>query len=351
MLPMKKLDGAWAIVICALGWSLAGVFIKYVNINSFALAGFRSAFAFITIAAFSRRLPRFVIRTKSENADDNRTGKIDKKRTFYMWMAALSYAATMILFCLSNKLTYSANAVLLQYTNPLWIILLSPLFLGEKNTRLDFISIFGVVIGMLLFFADTIFGAPLSASSQNATQAVTQVDFADTIVLGNILALVSGLTFGFTTIFQRKQQLLAQAAQAMQTTQGQSTETNTSSDAFMLAQIITAIFGLIFVFTTDDGIPDSKSLLFLVLLGVFQMGIPNITYGIGIRKVRALSASLITMLEPLMNPIWVLIFVHEVPSIFCIIGGIIILGCILLREILSRQRPYFKSRIKPSSSS
>lgn len=342
MLPMKKLDGAWAIVICALGWSLAGVFIKYVNINSFALAGFRSAFAFITIAAFSKRLPRFVIRTKSENADDNRTGKIDKKRTFYMWMAALSYAATMILFCLSNKLTYSANAVLLQYTNPLWIILLSPLFLGEKNTRLDFISIFGVVIGMLLFFADTIFGAPLSASSQNATQAVTQVDFADTIVLGNILALVSGLTFGFTTIFQRKQQLLAQE---------QSSERNTSSDAFMLAQIITAIFGLIFVFTTDDGIPDSKSLLFLVLLGVFQMGIPNITYGIGIRKVRALSASLITMLEPLMNPIWVLIFVHEVPSIFSIIGGIIILGCILLRELLSRQRLYFKSRIKPSSSS
>ena len=342
MLPMKKLDGAWAIVICALGWSLAGVFIKYVNINSFALAGFRSTFAFITIAAFSRRFPRFVIRTKSENADDNRTGKIDKKRTFYMWMAALSYAATMILFCLSNKLTYSANAVLLQYTNPLWIILLSPLFLGEKNTRLDFISIFGVVIGMLLFFADTIFGAPLSGSSHNAAQAVAQVDFADTIVLGNILALISGLTFGYTTIFQRKQQLLAQE---------QSSERNTSSDAFMLAQIITAVFGLIFVFTTDDGIPDSKSLLFLVLLGVFQMGIPNITYGIGIRKVRALSASLITMLEPLMNPIWVLIFVHEVPSIFSIIGGIIILGCILLRELLSRQRPYFKSRIKPSSSS
>ena len=345
---MKKIDGVWAMVICALGWSLAGVFIKYVSINSFALAGFRSLFAFITIAAFSRRFPRFVIRTKNNTADNSQIDKIDKKRTFYLWMAALSYAATMILFCLCNKLTYSANAVLLQYTNPAWIILLGPFFLGEKNTKLDFISIFGVVIGMLLFFADTIFGTHVSGNGHNASQAVTQVDFADTIVLGNILALVSGLTFGFTTIFQRKQQLLAQAAQ---TAQAESSDTNTTSDAFMLAQIITAAFGLIFVFTTDDGIPDSKSLLFLVLLGVFQMGIPNITYGIGIRKVRALSASLITMLEPLMNPIWVLIFVHEVPSIFSIIGGIIILGCILLREILSRQKLYFKSRIKPSSSS
>ena len=317
MLHMKKIDGAWAMVICALGWSLAGVFIKYVNINSFALAGFRSTFAFITIAAFSKRLPRFVIRTKS---DDDDKGCIDKKRTFYLWMAALCYAATMILFCLCNKLTYSANAVLLQYTNPIWIILLGPFFLGEKNSRSDYISIGGVVIGMLLFFADTIFGNVLNGSGQNVTQ-VAQPEFADTIVLGNILALVSGVTFGLTTIFQRKQQLLA--------SESNSGDTNTTSDAFMISQIITAVFGLIFVFTTDNGIPDAKSLLFLVLLGVFQMGIPNIAYGIGIKKVRALSAALITMLEPLMNPIWVLIFVHEIPSVFSIIGGIIILGFIL----------------------
>ena len=101
---MKKIDGAWAMVICAIGWSLAGVFMKYVNINSFAMAGFRSVFAFITIAALTRHLPRFVIKTE--------TGETDKKSTLYLWLAALNYAATMILFCLCNKLTYSANAVL-----------------------------------------------------------------------------------------------------------------------------------------------------------------------------------------------------------------------------------------------
>ena len=317
---MKKIDGAWAMVICAIGWSLAGVFMKYVNINSFAMAGFRSVFAFITIAALTRHLPRFVIKTE--------TGETDKKCTLYLWLAALNYAATMILFCLCNKLTYSANAVLLQYTNPAWIILLGPLLLGETNTRIDYVSIIGVVIGMLLFFAETIFGSLFvnaSAASENIVAAVNP----DTVTLGNILALVSGITFGLTTIFQRKLQLISQ---------GKTTNTNTAGDAFMIAQIITAAFGLIFVFTTDNGIPDKQSLLFLVLLGVVQMGIPNVAYTIGIKKVRALSASLITMLEPLMNPVWVFLFVHEVPSVFSIIGGIIILGCILLREIVNKRQ-------------
>lgn len=317
---MKKIDGAWAMVICAIGWSLAGVFMKYVNINSFTMAGFRSVFAFITIAALTRHLPRFVIKTE--------TGETDKKSTLYLWLAALNYAATMILFCLCNKLTYSANAVLLQYTNPAWIILLGPLLLGETNTRIDYVSIIGVVIGMLLFFAETIFGSLFvnaSAASENIVAAVNP----DTVTLGNILALVSGITFGLTTIFQRKLQLISQ---------GNTTNTNTAGDAFMIAQIITAAFGLIFVFTTNNGIPDKQSLLFLVLLGVVQMGIPNVAYTIGIKKVRALSASLITMLEPLMNPVWVFLFVHEVPSVFSIIGGIIILGCILLREIVNKRQ-------------
>ena len=317
---MKKIDGAWAMVICAIGWSLAGVFMKYVNINSFAMAGFRSVFAFITIAALTRHLPRFVIKTE--------TGETDKKSTLYLWLAALNYAATMILFCLCNKLTYSANAVLLQYTNPAWIILLGPLLLGETNTRIDYVSIIGVVIGMLLFFAETIFG-PLFVNASAASENIVAAVNPDTVTLGNILALVSGITFGLTTIFQRKLQLISQ---------GNTTNTNTAGDAFMIAQIITAAFGLIFVFTTNNGIPDKQSLLFLVLLGVVQMGIPNVAYTIGIKKVRALSASLITMLEPLMNPVWVFLFVHEVPSVFSIIGGIIILGCILLREIVNKRQ-------------
>ncbi|MCQ2592481.1 MAG: DMT family transporter [Treponema sp.] len=319
-----KIEGPWALVICALGWSLAGVFIKYVEINSFAMAGLRSLFAFITIAALSKRFPRFYIKTTNEN---NQT-VVDKKRTLYMWLAALAYASTMIMFCISNKLTYAANAVLLQYTNPAWIIILGPFLLGEKNSKLDYFAIIGIIIGMLLFFADNLFGAQSN-------------EFADTVVLGNIIALISGITFGLTTILQRKQQMLQDKntsnaeSSSSESPNSKASSSNTSSDSFMIAQIITCLFGLPFMFLKGNGIPDLHSTLFLILLGVLQMGIPNIMYAIGIKKVRALSASLITMIEPLMNPIWVLIFVHEIPSWTCILGGLIILGCILGRETIN----------------
>lgn len=308
-----KIEGGWAMAACAFGWSLAGVFMKFVNINSFAMSGFRSLFALITIITLSRRTPRFVIRSTGDKPP------VDKKRTLYLWLAALNYAVTMILFCLCNKLTYSANAVLLQYTNPAWIIILGPFIVGEKTRRIDYVTIAGVAIGMLLFFADNLFGTPSG-------------EFSDTVVLGNILALVSGVTFGLTTIFQRKQQMLAKEC-------GDETNSNSSSDAFMIAQIITALFGLSFIFFKENSIPDLQSLIFLLLLGIFQMGIPNVMYSKGIKNVPALSASLITMLEPLMNPIWVLIFVHEIPSWSCILGGVLILGFILLREVVSQKKP------------
>lgn len=317
---MKKNDGVIALIVCAIGWSTAGVFMKFVNINSFAMAGFRSLFAFITLAILSKRLPRFVIRkTAAENSTGEKSGKneIDKRRTFYLWMSALSYSLTMILFCVCNKLTYSANAVLLQYTDLIWVILAGPLLLGEKNSKIDYIAIFMVVAGMILFFADAIFGTPSG-------------EFSQTQRLGNIIALISGVTFGFTTLFQRKQQIIAKESGASES------EGNSSSDAFMIAQIITALFGLPFVFIFENGIPDAQSIVFLLLLGIVQMGIPNITYAIGIKKVRALSASLITMLEPLMNPIWVLIFVGEIPSASCIAGGVIIMVAIALREVMGK---------------
>lgn len=86
---MKKPEGAFALVICALGWSLGGVFLKYVNINSFAIAGLRSLFAFIVIAVMSHTLPAIFVKDQS-------TGKVDKPQTIALWLSALSYAGTMI---------------------------------------------------------------------------------------------------------------------------------------------------------------------------------------------------------------------------------------------------------------
>ena len=217
---MKKPEGAWALVICALGWSLGGVFLKYVNVNSFAIAGLRSTFAFIAMAAMSRYLPSFYVK-------DENSGKVDKAQTVYLWLSALSYAATMIMYVISNKLTYAANVILLQYTSPVWVILFSAIILGEKNRKIDYISFAGIAVGMVLFFVDSLM------ENQSG-------EFADTALLGNTIT--------------------------------------------------------------------------------------------------ALSASLITMIEPLMNPMWVFIFVHEILTVKCIVGGLIILGFILLREFVSKKR-------------
>ncbi len=314
---MKKPEGTFALVICALGWSLGGVFLKYVNINSFAIAGLRSLFAFIVIAAMSRTLPAFYVKDQS-------TGKIDKPQTLALWLSALSYAGTMITYVFGNKLTYAANVIFLEYTSPVWVILLSSILLGEKNRKIDYITFGGIVIGMLLFFADGLF------EKHNG-------EFADTAMIGNIFGILSGICYAGTTLFQRKQQMLA-AERIRQNPQATETKHDTSRDAFMLAQLITTVFGLPFVFLSEGGMPDSRSLIFLLLLGLLQMGIPNIMYAIGIKKVTALSASLITMIEPLMNPVWVFLFVHEIPSARCIAGGVIILGFILLREFVSKEK-------------
>ena len=314
---MKKPEGAFALVICALGWSLGGVFLKYVNINSFAIAGLRSLFAFIVIAVISHTLPAFFVKDQS-------TGKVDKPQTIALWLSALSYAGTMITYVCGNKLTYAANVIFLEYTSPVWVILLSSILLGEKNRKIDYITFGGIVVGMLLFFADGLF------EKHNG-------EFADTAMIGNLLGILSGVCYAGTTLFQRKQQMLA-AERIRQNPEAAKSKHDTSKDAFMLAQLITAVFGLPFVFLMEGGIPDSRSLIFLLLLGFLQMGIPNIMYAIGIKKVTALSASLITMIEPLMNPVWVFLFVHEIPSARCLAGGIIILGFILLREFVSRKR-------------
>ena len=311
---MKKPEGAFALVICALGWSLGGIFLKYVNVNSFAIAGLRSSFAFLVMAMFTRQLPHFYVK-------DEDSGKIDRVQTLYLWLSALSYAATMIMYVISNKLTYAANVIFLQYTSPVWVILFSAIILGEKNRKIDYVTFAGIAVGMVLFFADSL--------TENKSR-----EFADTALLGNTIAALSGVTWAATTLFQRKQQLLI-AEKIRQTKRIPSH--NTSKDAFMLAQIITAAFGLPFVFIMKGGIPDLRSLTFLFLLGLLQMGIPNIMYSIGIKKVTALSASLITMIEPLMNPVWVFLFIGEKPTAKCLCGGFIILGFILLREVFSRR--------------
>jgi len=293
------MNGILALALCGIGWSSAGIFMKYINASSFTIAGLRSFVAFFTLLLLSRKLPLFVIR-KNSDENDSEAPAIDKKQTLNLWIAAISYSATMIMFCVANKMTYAANAVLLQYTEPIYIVLLSPILLGEKNSKIDYLCVIGVIGGMILFFADSIFG---NHDSMNPR-----------IFWGNIIAIISGITFALTTIFMRR-------------VQG-----DAAKSSFMLAQLITFVFCIPFII--KNGWLDTKSIIFIILLGTIQMGLPNYLFAVGITKVRALSAVLIEMIEPLMNPIWVALFYHEIPTWTCITGGVIILAFVVGNQVL-----------------
>lgn len=271
-----------ALVLCALLWSTGGFLIKLVDWNPLAIAGVRSLIGAVTICAVLRRFPSFCVRQKS--------GTVDREATFNLWAGAVCYALTLLLFVAATKMTTAANAVLLQYTNPVWVILFGPVLLNEKNRKSDYLAVAGVMAGMLLFFSGGLSGGSFS---------------------GNILAVLSGITDGFMSIFMRRQ------------------KNGHPEDSFTLSHFITLAVSLPFWFVSPH--LSAQSVLCLFLLGIFQIGIPSILYAMGISRVRALSAGLISMLEPLMNPVWVLLAVHEVPSGTTIAGGMIILGSIVLR--------------------
>ena len=286
----KFMNGPFALVLCAILWSTGGIFLKNIEWNGLAIAGIRSLISGSFMLLVTRRGLKFSVR------DDK--GRLDRLSTLLYWIAAVSYALTMILFVAANKLTTSANAILLQYTCPVYIILLAPFITGEKNRVSDYITVAGVMLGTILFFADG-----LESGNQ----------------LGNILAALSGLSYALATIFMRRCR-------------------GNSGGAMALSHLITAVVCLPFVI--QSGVPSLKSSFFLILVGVVSIGIPSILYSVGIRNVRALTASFITMLEPVLNPVWVIIFAGEVPSVKTIFGGVLILGFIMIRSVIQNRKKH-----------
>ncbi len=290
----NNLNPSLALFLCALLWSTSGILIKLTDWNALAISGVRSLIGAITMIVALRRLPKVVVR----NADNS----IDKTQTRDRIFAMIAYAATMTLFVFANKMTTSANAILLQYTSVLYVIALGPVLLGEKNSRIDVVASFGILGGMVLLVSD--------GFSPNSFNSVSMI--------GNGLALSSGIFFGLSTIFMRRQ------------------KDGNPEDSFTLSHILTFIIALPTII--NSGVPNIQSTGALIILGVFQIGIPSILFSLGITRVTAVSVAIITMLEPVMNPVWVLLFYGEAPTINTILGGVVILGFLFLRVYIKSRR-------------
>jgi drug/metabolite transporter (DMT)-like permease len=208
-------------------------------------------------------------------------------------LGAVGYAACTITFCVATKLTTAANAILLQYTAPVWVALFGAWLLGERATRADWFTIVAVLGGMGLFFADNL---------------------ALTGMLGNALAVLSGVFFAGMTIALRRQ------------------KDGSPVESIILGNLLAFLVGLPWII----GAPALPATGWgaLVLLGVVQLGVSYWLYARAIRHVTALEAVLIPVIEPLLNPLWVLIALGERPTPKALVGGAIVLGAITLRGLV-----------------
>jgi drug/metabolite transporter (DMT)-like permease len=265
-----------ALVATAVLWSSSGVLIKLVSWNPLAIAGARSAISALLILALVRK-PRF-------------------RLSLYQIGGAVSFAATVILFVTATKLTTAANAILLQYTAPIYTAMFARRFLNEHTSWLDW-TIMGVVLGgITLFFLDN-----LSLGGY----------------YGNVLALLAGVAHGWIALFLRKQKDVS------------------TVETFLLGNLITAAVGVPFMFS---GMPGLTDWLWIVFLGVFQLGFSTVLYAYAIRRVRALDAMLIFMIEPILNPVWVYLVIGESPGRWALIGGLLVISCVTARSLHALRR-------------
>ncbi len=261
------------LVIASILWSIGGLMIKLVNWNPVAIAGMRSLIASLVILAFLKKPTLSWNRLKVGGA--------------------VAYAGTVILFVTANKLTTASNVILLQYTAPVYVALLGAWLLKEKTTLLDWITIAAVLGGMALFFIG---------------------DISPGNMLGNILSICSGFCLACVTILLRMQK-----------------DANPLESVFW-GNLLTGVIGLPFMFIA--GMPDGRSWMGLLLLGVFQLGFSYALYAYAVKHVEALEAILVSVIEPLLNPFWVFLFVGELPGTWAFIGGFIVLSSVIGRSII-----------------
>jgi len=274
------IDGKKAIVlvfISAILWSTSGLFIKIIDLNPFTIAGIRGAIAAAMLLAIMNKNLRF-------------------NWSFPQIAGAFCYAGTMISFVVATVMTTAANAILLQYTMPVFTALFGLWLLNEKVSRFDWAVIFIVVCGMALFFVDRL----------------TLDGF-----WGNIIAIVSALSFALLIIFMRMQ------------------KSGSPIETVVLGNVITALVCMPFIIHEP---PAGVSWLPLIYLGIFQLGLSFLLYSTAIKYITALDAVLIQTIEPLLNPIWVFLVIGEVPGLWAVVGGAVVILTVTIRNIYSNRK-------------
>ena len=263
-------------MITSVLWSLGGVLLKQVEWHPMAKAGARSAIAAAVIWLWMRR-PKF---SWSRN----------------QILAAAAYASTVSTFVIATDLTSAANAIFLQYTAPAYVALLGAWMVRERTRPRDWMCVAFTIAGVGMMCRDGL---------------------ASNSLAGIAAGLASGFSMALMVLFLRREKDGSPVA------------------ALLLGNVATAVIGLPFGFLQGAGkMPDAAGWAALVALGVLQLGLPYILYGIAIRHVSAIEGILLPTLEPVLNPLWVFIFLHERPGAWSMAGAALVLGAVSARGLL-----------------
>jgi DME family drug/metabolite transporter len=265
------LKSRFLILSAAVLWSTAGAVIKSVHLDAWQIAGGRSLVAGLFLLAASR---------------ESRV-----RPTLPVLLVSAAYAATTIGFVRATKLTTAANAIFIQDTAPVWVLAFSPWLLRERPTRGELLAIPVYAAGLGLFFLDEL------TSGQ---------------VLGNALAAGSGLSFGLSIIGFRRLRHDGPAALAW--------------GNFLAAAVTLPLFA-------SGPSPRGVDLALVAFLGVFQLGLSYLAFSRGLAGTPAIEASLLVLLEPVLNPIWTFLVAGERPGPWAIAGGAVVLGATAWRTV------------------
>jgi len=270
--------GPLFMVAASLCWSLGGLCIHFIPWRAMSIIGLRSLLAALVFLVWRR--------------------SVKIKLTRGNLVAALCLSLTTILFVFANKLTSAAAAILLQFSAPIFIILIELVCYKKKPKWHETLAVGVTISGMLLFFADRLEPGNL---------------------LGNLLAILSGLTFAGVFVCNKR-------------------EDTDSNQALLLGFLANAIIGLPFLFFDKDLTAEPVAWGFMLLLGLVQVGLAYVFFSKGIRRTSALLACLITAMEPVLNPVWVALATGLTPGPFAIAGGVVIVTTVVVYNIWLEKR-------------
>ncbi len=279
-MPMtRKINiGTVYVFLSAACFSLAGVLIKMITWSSLTINGVRNLFAFLVMAIYLKRIGHKIVINR------------------VVIIGAACNLLMNLTFVVATKLTSAANAIVLQFTEPIFLILLLWVCFKHKPDRKAILACIFVFCGILCFFFD-------------------QLSFDG--LLGNIIAILSGILYALVFLMKKVK------------------DADLESSVILSQLISFFLFMPSYLKETDAS---SGNFIMIIILGVVQMGFGYVLLAKGLEKVTPVSASLTSTIEPILNPIWVAMFYGEMITPVAIVGAAIVIISSTLYNILSSNK-------------